>query len=170
MIGIPLALAVWGTVGTLTAIAWMLGRRPGLGTSVAPFMIGPTMQVVLAQLQRTEPPSAVLAKIGVHLAAIAAVGLGAGAVIVAGLGAGTGELLAKAASERSGRPELRVRVLFELSWIVLGVVLGGPIGVGTVLVAVLIGPSVARGHRLVDGAVTVSRRQLAGARLRVLAA
>ena len=58
-----------------------------------------------------------------------------------------------------------MRMLIESTWLVLGVVLGGPIGLGTVLVALAIGPSVARGHRMVGSVLTVSRRQLTEARL-----
>ena len=53
-----------------------------------------------------------------------------------------------------------MRLAFEATWVVLGVALGGPIGIGTVLVALLIGPAVARGHRLVEAVVVTSRRQL----------
>jgi uncharacterized protein len=165
--GLPLMFAVWITFGAMVACAWALGRRPGWGTLVGPLLGGPVMQVALSQIGRFEAPEHMVAKIVVHLLAIGAVGVGAGLMIVAGLGAGTGELLAAAASERSGRPEHRMRLMFEATWLVLGVVLGGPIGLGTVLVALAIGPSVARGHRMVDIAVTTSRRQLSEARLAV---
>jgi uncharacterized membrane protein YczE len=105
-------------------------------------------------------PSSLAVRVVVQILAIATVGIGAGALIVTGLGAGSGELLASAASDRSGHPEPRVRLAFEVTWIVLGIALGGPIGIGTVLVAALIGPAVARGHRLVESAVITSRRQL----------
>jgi uncharacterized membrane protein YczE len=167
--GLPLMFAVWGTVGALTAVAWALGRRPGLGTMLMPLMVGPTMQIVLGQLQRFPAPTALVTKLVVHLTAVGAIGVGAGAVIVAGLGAGTGELLAAAASDRSGRPQPQVRLAFEVSWLTLGVLLGGPIGLGTILVALCIGPSIARGHRIVDSALTTSRRQLAAAHLYVAA-
>lgn len=159
--GLPLAAAVWATVGSLIAIAWALGRRPGIGTLMGPLIIGPTMQFTLDALDRMGPPDGLAAHVAVHLVAIGAVGVGAGALIASGLGAGTGELLAAAASDRSGRPESGVRLGFEVTWVVLGVLLGGPIGLGTILVAVLIGPAVQCGFRLVDSATAVSRRQLA---------
>jgi uncharacterized membrane protein YczE len=158
--GLPLSLAVWLTVGALTAVAWVLGRRPGAGTLLAPFVVGPTMQGMLELLGRAEPPSELAARVVVQLVAIAIAGLGAGSLIASGLGAGTGELLAAAASDRSGRPEPRVRMAFEATWLVVGVALGGPIGIGTLMVAFLIGPAVARGHRAVDQWVARSRRHL----------
>lgn len=158
--GLPLTLAVWATVGAIMAIAWLLGRRPGFGTLAAPLVIGPVMQTVLTALQEFGAPHGLAAHLVVHIVGIAGIGLGAGALIVAGLGAGTGELLAAAASDRTGSSESRVRMVTELTWLVLGVLLGGPIGIGTLIVAFLVGPAVANGHRVVDGLVTTSRRQL----------
>lgn len=158
--GLPLAVAVWVVVGAMAAVAWALGRRPGVGTLVGPMIAGPVMQATVSLLDRFETPGSFLAHVVVQLVAVVVMGFGAGALIVSGLGAGTGELLAAAASDRSGRPETRVRFAFEATWLVLGVVLGGPFGVGTVLVAASIGPSVAYGFRCVDRVVADSRRHL----------
>lgn len=158
--GVPLSVAVWLVVGLMGAVSWALGRRPGLGTLAGPIVAGPVMQATVSLLERIGPPDEVVVQLGVHAAAILVVGIGAGALIVSGLGAGMGELLAAAASDRSGRPETSVRFACEATWLVLGVALGGPIGLGTVLVALLIGPSVAHGYRRVDTLVATSRRQL----------
>jgi uncharacterized membrane protein YczE len=53
-----------------------------------------------------------------------------------------------------------MRFVFEGTWLVLGVALGGPFGLGTVLVAATIGPAVASGHRVVESLVVASRRRL----------
>jgi uncharacterized membrane protein YczE len=98
-------------------------------------------------------PDALLARLVIHLLAVGAIGIGAGALIVSRLGAGSGELLASAASDRSGRAEPRARLAIELSWLVVGIALGGPVGLGTILLALTIGPAVAVGHRIVHGAV-----------------
>ena len=158
--GLPLSVALWLTVGSLLAIAWLLGRRPGVGSLAGPIILGPLMQVALEQLQRFDVPSSLAVRLVIHLAAVAAVGLGAGAAIVSGLGAGSGELLAAAASDRSGHPEPRMRFMFESTWLVAGAALGGPFGVGTVIVAATIGPAVAQGHRLVVSFALASRRRL----------
>jgi len=158
--GLPLSVALWITVGSILSVAWLLGRRPGLGSVLSALAVGPVMQLVVEQLEPYDLPSMYVARLAIHVAAIGVVGFGAGALIASGLGAGSGELLAAAASHRTGHPEIRVRVAFEVTWVVLGILLGGPIGVGTVLVAFLIGPAVAHGHRLIDSFVTASRRQL----------
>ncbi len=159
--GLPLSIAVWVTVGSLILAAWALGRRPGLGTVASPFMIGPMLQSVLAGLEQFGAPSSLVVSVALHLVAIAGIGVGSGALIVSGLGAGSGELFAGAASDRVRRPESRVRPVIEATWIVAGVGLGGPAGLGTVLVAVFIAPAVARGYLLVDGLATRSVKGLA---------
>ena len=106
--GLPLSFAVWLVVGMLIAVAWLLGRRPGVGTIVGPVVVGVVMQSVSALLADHEAPTSIVVRVVIHLLAIGAVGIGAGALIVSGLGAGSGELLASAASNRSGRTEPRV--------------------------------------------------------------
>lgn len=154
--GLPLGVAVWLVVGALVATAWALGRRPGPGTLLAPLIMAPVMQATVTLLEPIDAPRQLAARLVIHLAAIAVIGLGAGALIVSGLGAGSGELIAIAASDRTGRPEPRVRIVIESSMFVIGVALGGPIGLGTVAVAIAIGPAVAMGHRVVSRWVQLS--------------
>jgi uncharacterized membrane protein YczE len=151
--GLPMSIAVWVTVGALIAAAWLLGRRPGVGTFASPILMGPMLQAVLTGLEMFEPPPSVAVRVVLHLVAIAGIGVGLGMLIVSGLGTGSGELFAGATSDRVGQPVSRVRPMIELSWIVLGVALGGPAGVGTILVAALIAPAVSRGYRVVDSLV-----------------
>jgi uncharacterized membrane protein YczE len=160
--GLPLGPAVWLVVGSMIVLSWLLGRRPGPGTIISPLIIGSAMQAAATVLESIGAPEALVVRIAVHLLAVGAIGLGAGALIVSRLGAGSGELLAAAASDRSGRPEPRARMAIELSWLVVGVALGGPVGLGTILLALTIGPAVAVGHRIVHGAVVqTSERSLA---------
>jgi uncharacterized membrane protein YczE len=161
--GLPLTLALWATIGVLTLIAWMLGRRPGFGTVLGPIVVGPTMQWVLHWLERFDPPSSLLVRLVVQFLAVGVIGLGVGAIGAGRLGSGTGELLAAATSERSGHSEPRTRLALEVSWLAVGVALGGPIGLGTVVVALCIGKSIANGRRIVDTGIAASRRQIATA-------
>ncbi len=162
--GLPLTLAVWLVIAAMIAAAWLMGRRPGPGTLVTPLIAGPSMQAGLAALDRVQPPGSLAVVLVLHVAAVFVVGVGAGALIVSGLGAGSGELLATAASDRSGRPEPRLRMAFELTWLAAGAALGGPIGLGTVVVALTIGPAVLVGHRAMDAAAVSCRTRLAGVR------
>lgn len=162
--GLPLTVALWLVIASVIAAAWLMGRRPGPGTLVAPLIIGPTMQVVVSLLNVVDTPDSVAVLLVIHVAAVFVAGVGAGALIVSGLGAGPVELLASAASDRTGRPEPRIRMTFELSWLVVGVALGGPIGLGTVVVTLAIGPAVMVGYRVVNGAVINCRTRLGAAR------
>lgn len=166
--GLSLTFAVWATTGTLLLVAWALGRRPGFGNLVTILTIGPLMQLALARFDQIDAPDATVAKIAVHVLATALIGLGAGMNVFANLGAGTSELLTSATAQRIRRREPHVRMAFELTWLGLGALLGGPLGLGTVIVAVLIGPFVARGYRTVDSAYTTAReatlRQIAASR------
>jgi uncharacterized membrane protein YczE len=155
--GLPLTFAVWLTTGSLLLIAWALGKRPGIGNLLTILTVAPLMQLTTMVLGQAEPPGSVPLKVTVHVLATAVVGLGAGMNLVARLGAGTGELLASSLSYRTGYPEARVRMACEIAWLALGVSLGGPLGIGTVIVALLIGPFVARGYRTVDTAFSTAR-------------
>jgi len=147
---IPITFVVWGIATFMMAAAWLLGRRPGLGTLALPLVSGALLPVFIGLFDRWSPPGGItVTGMGVHVVAIAIVGLGAGLVIVAGLGAGMGELLAAAASDRTGRPEPLVRTSIELSWLVMGLLLGGVAGLGTVLVTLTIGPAVRAGYQVV---------------------
>ncbi len=170
-IGIPFAAALWLLAGVLGLFSALLGKRPGVGTVLAPMIIGPTIgmltgpfgslleSLVEALFGPGEPVSvsrsASMAVLAVaHLAGVVAIGIGAGAMITSGLGAGTGDLLASATSSKLGRSMPVVRTALEISFVGVGLILGGPAGIGTVLVALTIGPSVRFGHSTVDALLT----------------
>lgn len=155
---IPLAVALWSLSATLIVVATVLGRRPGPATLIAPFVIGGLVDVFVGLTDQVDRPDALVVRAAVHLGAVGIAGIGAGMLICSGLGAGFGELLAAATSDRTGRSEPGVRFAFEASWVVLGIALGGPVGLGTAIVMVAIGPAVASGHAVVDGRLAASRR------------
>jgi uncharacterized protein len=167
--GLPLSVSLWITVGSLVCVSWMLGRRPGFGTLLSPFLVGPMIQTILAGLAKFDVPDSLVVRIAFHLVAIIGIGLGAGALIVSGLGAGSGELLASAASDRVGHPETKVRFAIEMTWIIAGVALGGPAGLGTVLVALFVGPAVAHGYRIVDSVAAASIRGAVNTHIAIIA-
>ena len=146
--GLAVPFVVWLVAGTLMSAATLIGRRPGIGTFLSPLIVGPVLGALRSFLATVPPPSDTAA-VAWHVAGVATIGLGAGALIVAGLGSGTGELLAGATARRTGRREPHIRAGFELTWLSIGLLLGGPVGVGTLIVAILIGPAVANGSRLV---------------------
>lgn len=167
--GLPFAAALWVSAAVMATIASVMGHRPGPGTVAALLVIGPVVQAVSTGLGARLPftdvdrgtpvvaldrPAEVMLAVVVHLAGVIIIGFGAGAMITSGLGTGIGDLLAAATSSKLGRSLPLVRTGLELSWIGFGLMLGGVIGIGTVLVALTVGPSVRFGHGRVDAVVT----------------
>ena len=68
------------------------------------------------------------------------VGVGSGFYLTTNLGPGTRDGLMKGISENFKKPISIVRFTIETTVVILGWLLGGTVGIGTVLFAILIGP------------------------------
>lgn len=77
---------------------------------------------------------------GLLLLAVVLNGMATGMYIGAGFGAGPRDGLMTGIHARTGWPIRRIRTTIELSVLVIGMLLGGTFGVGTVLYALAIGP------------------------------
>lgn len=136
--GIPI-----GTVGILVGFVVLLGWLPldekiGIGTICNVLVIGIVIDVLLIffATPASLPWRVVLMAIGPLL-----FGVGSGFYIGAGLGPGPRDGLMTGIAAR-GRPVWAVRLGLELIVLALGWLLGGRVGVGTLLFAVGIGPIV----------------------------
>lgn len=69
-------------------------------------------------------------------------GFGVAMYISAGLGAGPRDGLLLVLVERTGRPVWLIKILIDVAACAIGTVLRGPLGVGTVIYALLLGPNV----------------------------
>ena len=148
--GLSLTLTVWILFGVMNVIAWIMGRRPGFGTVAAPMIAGFVIDVAVSGLDNVERPDTLIVQLVVQLIGIGAIGTGAASIMKSDLGAGPSELLTTAFAEPNGWSEPRVRTAIELSCLVVGATLGGPMGVGTGMLALIIGSSVGLGVRVVD--------------------
>jgi uncharacterized membrane protein YczE len=81
---------------------------------------------------------------------LACFGIGTALYIGAGVGAGPRDSLMLVGSRRTGFRVGVVRAALESSALLVGFALGGHVGVGTVVFALLIGPSVEASFFLVD--------------------
>jgi uncharacterized membrane protein YczE len=90
---------------------------------------------------------------------IAAIGMGSGLYLTTNLGPGPRDGWMTGLHVRFGWPVARVRLGIEVTVLVIGWLLGGTVGLGTALFAVLIGPSVGWGLRLVDRGRSVNSSQ-----------
>jgi uncharacterized membrane protein YczE len=125
-------------VGAVVLLGWIpIRQRPGFGTLSNVVVVGLSLNVALAVLP-TEHALAV--RIVTLVGAILLCGLATGLYISAGLGPGPRDGLMTGWSHRTGRSIRLTRSVIELTVLVSGWLLGGSVGLGTVLFAVSIGP------------------------------
>jgi uncharacterized membrane protein YczE len=133
-----LAIGTWAIiVGVVVLLLWIpLRQRPGLGTVSNVILVGLTMNVVLGHVH---PPHQLSVRIAFLLVGVLLNGIATGAYIGAGLGPGPRDGLMTGLAAR-GHSIRVVRTGLELTVLVTGWLLGGRVGVGTVVYAVAIGP------------------------------
>jgi uncharacterized membrane protein YczE len=137
-IGLPIGM-VGIAVGGLVLLLWIpLGQRPGLATILNFLLIGTFVDLTLLILPE-DPSTAV--RWGELALGIFLWGPGVAAYLACGLGAGPRDGIMTALVDRGW--SLRViRTIMEITVLVTGYLLGGTVGLGTVLFAVTIGPNV----------------------------
>lgn len=124
-------------VGALVLLCWVpLRQRPGLGTVCNVVVIG---LVINATLAIVPAPHTLTVRVVVLVGAVLLNGIATGAYIGAGLGPGPRDGLSTGIATR-GLPLFAVRTVIEVSVLVVGWLLGGTVGVGTLLYALAIGP------------------------------
>lgn len=130
----------------LVLLLWIpLRERPGLGTISNAIVIAASLQVMVLVLP---DPSNVVVRFAMVFLGIAMIGLGSGLYLTTNLGPGPRDGWMTGIHHRTGWPISAVRLGIEAVVLVIGWLLGGTVGVGTVLFALLIGPAVGYGLRL----------------------
>ncbi len=131
-----------GTITVLTGIVvlllWIpLGERWGVGTVLNVLIIGPVIDVVLALLPGADGALGWVYMVG----GVVVIGFGSGLYIGAALGPGPRDGVMTGMARRG--MSIRVaRTIIEVTVLAIGWLLGGVAGLGTLVFAVLIGPSV----------------------------
>jgi uncharacterized membrane protein YczE len=124
-------------------ILWLpLRQQPGMGTILNVFIIAGTIDLTLPYLPSPiEYPSQVLqAAIG-----IMTIGLGSGFYLTANLGPGPRDGLMVGLQRITDLPIITVRTALELMVVITGWLMGGLVGLGTIMFVFGIGPAVAGG-------------------------
>ena len=137
--GINFGLVV-NLIGMAVLLLWIpLRQKPGIGTVANVLVIGTVANVGLGWI-----PSdlGLPLRAGLLIAGIVLNGVASGAYIGAGLGPGPRDGLMTGIIARTGWPVKWVRTATELAVIAVGWLLGGSVGVGTLLYALTIGPLV----------------------------
>ncbi|MFI9763788.1 YitT family protein [Streptomyces sp. NPDC051963] len=124
--------------GAAVLLLWIpLRQRPGLGTVSNVFVVGLAMDGTLAALPDAHSPAV---RVPLLLAGILLNGAATGLYIAARFGPGPRDGLMTGLHRRTGRSIRLMRTAIEVAVVVTGFVLGGTVGVGTLLYAVSIGP------------------------------
>ena len=133
-----LAIGTWAIiVGAVVLLLWIpLRQRPGIGTLSNVLLVGLTMNVVLGHV---DPPHMLSVRIACLVCGVFLNGVATGAYIGAGLGPGPRDGLMTGLADR-GHSIRVVRTGIELTVLLTGWLLGGMVGVGTVVYALAIGP------------------------------
>jgi uncharacterized membrane protein YczE len=161
-----LAELVGATVGQMVIavsfvvlLLWIpLRERPGFGTIANALLVGVFVDLTLLVLDDAGPWPA---RVGLLLAGILLNSLATALYIGASLGSGPRDGLMTGLVRRTGRSVRVVRTSLELTVLVVGWLLGGTVGIGTLLYAVAIGPIA---HALLPLLTVASTRQVPDAR------
>jgi uncharacterized membrane protein YczE len=133
----------WSTFGisTLVLLLWIpLKEKPGFGTLANIALIAIAIQVGVTVFPEQD---SYLFGVLYCLVGIAMVGIGSSLYITCGLGPGPRDGLMTGLHYKTGVRVGRVRLGIEIVALSAGAILGGSLGVGTALFALLIGQSVA---------------------------
>ncbi len=129
---------ITAVTGAAVLLLWIpLRQRPGLGTVANVLVIAVTVDVGLALLPA---PDNLVARIAFMVGGVVLNGVASAAYIGARLGPGPRDGLMTGLAARTGRSIRLVRTGIEITVLAVGWLLGGTVGVGTVLYALAIGP------------------------------
>jgi uncharacterized membrane protein YczE len=131
---------ITNVIGALVLLLWIpLKQKPGIGTVVNVLLIGPSAEVGLAIVPA---PTELIAKLVLFAGGLALLAIATGLYIGARMGPGPRDGLMTGTHRRTGWPIWVVRTGIEVTVLVVGWLLGGNVGVGTLAFALLIGPMV----------------------------
>lgn len=132
---------VTGGISVMVLMLWIpLREKPGLGTffNIVVIPIALEIGIHLIPEQHSLVGGVMYALVG-----IGAIGIGSGIYITCALGPGPRDGLMTALHHKTGVRVGRVRLVLEILVLLLGWSLGGRVGIGTALFALLIGQSIA---------------------------
>lgn len=139
---IGLTVGTWSIIlgiAILLFISLVTKKLPQLGTWVDMVLTGIFIDIFNWLLPSAE---SITMQALSFLLGLFAIGYGCGMYITADLGVGPRDALMMLATERTKLSVRTARTIMEISVALLGFLLGGPIGIGTIIMAVSLGPIV----------------------------
>lgn len=131
---------VTNIIGALVLLLWIpLRQKPGIGTVLNVLLVGPSAELGLAVIPS---PTLLWQQILVFALGLLTLAVATGLYIGAGYGPGPRDGLMTGIHRRLGLPIWLVRTAIETTVLLIGWMLGGTVGVGTLAFALLIGPMV----------------------------
>jgi uncharacterized membrane protein YczE len=139
----PLTLGTAGIVVgfVILIVSWLLGIPPGFGTVMNMLMVGVWIDVLL-ELELVPEAQAYPARAALLILSAVLLGLASAMYIKAGFGAGPRDAFMLAITRRTNVRVGMIRWGMELTVVLIGILLGGAFGIGTILFALMVGPSV----------------------------
>ena len=136
--GIPFGTVIVGTSLAVLVLAAALGERPGLGTIMNALIVGTAFDI-FNRLNLAPHLDGGVAGLALDVAGVAVIGLASAVYIGANLGAGPRDSLMLAVAHRGARISV-ARTGIEVTVLAIGWLLGGAVGIGTLIFAGGIGP------------------------------
>lgn len=134
--GIPFGIMT-NIIGLGVLLLWIpLRQRPGIGTVLNALLVGPSAQLGLAIIPA---PDQLWLRILLFTGGLVLLAVATGLYIGAHLGPGPRDGLMTGLHARTGKPIWMVRTAIEVTVLIIGWILGGNVGFGTLAFAVLIG-------------------------------
>lgn len=145
--GLPLGLVIQLTGMAIILLDIALQIKPGLGMVLNMLSVGPMLQVVLGWLPL---PETLLGRWLMLVTGIFIIGIGTALYVSADLGSGPRDGMMIGLTRKLGWPVAVIKNGIDVTVALTGWLLGGPLGLGTALVALGLGPSVQLGMYLVE--------------------
>ena len=144
----PISFGQWSQIIGLVIILFTMFLKviPGIATILNIYLIGVFMDLILESGLMPSPGNIVF-QIPMNLAGLLIFSFGVYMYLSCGLGAGPRDGLMIALMNLTGKSVTVIKTSIEVTVTVLGIMMGGPLGIGTVMVALL-------GGRILDSVFT----------------
>lgn len=149
--GLEIGVATFAISASVLLAWWPLRELPGLGTLANVLVVATALDVTTRLIPNA---TSSLVALTYAIGGTLLVGLGSGLYLTTGLGPGPRDGLMTSLHRKTGQSVARIRLAIETTVLVAGWLLGGRVGAGTVIFALLVPRAVAWGLALVAAAAS----------------